>query len=411
MLRNPSRRQVALFSGLTLAVTALLVSGCTPRDPWNKPQTSVQQFPDTQAPQLANGMPISPIQPPQARAAKVAILLPLSGKGSDTGQAMLNAAQLAVFDLNATTFELIPRDTMGTPDGARDAATTAASEGAQLILGPVFSNDAKAVTPVALQRGLSTISFSTDTSVASSGGFVLGFLPQSQITQAIDFAATQGVRKIALIAPQDAYGETADLAFKSHIMRRSLMTGGIVRYNPTTGTTPEQIKSLLASNFQTGQKPFDAVIIAAPGAQAGRISQQLSDAGAPPSLVQRIGTGLWDQADVARIPSLQGAYYAASSPRLREKFEARYQQTYGETAPRLASLAYDATALAIVLSRSNQDYSRPTLINPNGFSGIDGIFRFRNDGLVERGLAILQIRNGSAVVIKDAPSSFQALGG
>ncbi len=411
MLRNPSRLQVTLFSGLTLAVSAFLLSGCTPRDPWNKPQTSVQQIPDSQTAQQANGMPISPIQPPQARAAKVAILLPLSGKGSETGQAMLNAAQLAVFDLNATTFELIPRDTMGTPEGARDAAALAAGDGAQLILGPVFSNDAKAVTPVALQRGLSTISFSTDTSVASAGGFVLGFLPQSQVTQVIDFAATQGIKKIALIAPQDAYGETADIAFKSHIMRRSLQTGGIIRYNPATGTTPEQIKSLLATNFQTGQKPFDAVIIAAPGAQAGRISQQLTDAGLPPSMVQRIGTGLWDQADVARIPSLQGAYYAASSPRLREKFEARYQQTYGETAPRLSSLAYDATALAIVLSRSNQDYSRQTLINPNGFSGIDGIFRFRNDGLVERGMAILQIRNGSAVVIKDAPSSFQALGG
>ena len=81
MLRNLSLRQVSLFSGIALT-TALLLAGCTPRDPWNKPQTSTQQFPDTQQQQMANGMPISPIQPPQARAAKVAILLPLSGKGS-----------------------------------------------------------------------------------------------------------------------------------------------------------------------------------------------------------------------------------------------------------------------------------------------------------------------------------------
>ena len=276
---------------------------------------------------------------------------------------MLNASQLAIFDLGGDNFELIPRDTTGTPQGASAAAQTSIVEGAQLILGPVFAADAKAVMPMALQSGTSVISFSTDSSVASSGGFVLGFLPQTQITQIIDYAASQGLQRIALITPQDAYGDMAAAAFDGHIRQRSLGNAGILRFNANTGPTPEQIRGLSTRIVPVPgsalQKPFDAVLIATSGSQAAKISEQLTQAGLPPTTVQRLGTGLWDQADAARQPSLQGAWYAASSPRLRQKFEARYQQTYGEIAPRLATLAYDATALAIVLSRVRSTLHAP----------------------------------------------------
>ncbi len=414
MSRNANLGARKLFSAFALLLTLSLLPACqsSMRDPWNKPQTSMSPAVET-AP-LAEAAPVQ-APPAQSRAAKVALLLPLSGKGSDTGQAMLNASQLAIFDLGGDNFELSPRDTTGTQQGASAAAQAAIAEGAQLILGPVFAADAKAITPIALQSGTSVISFSTDSTVASSGGFVLGFLPQTQITQIINYAASQGLQRIALITPQDAYGDMAAAAFDGHMRQRNLGNAGILRYNANTGPTPEQIRGLssraIAVPGSVVQKPFDAVLIAASGSQSAKISEQLTQAGLPPTTVQRLGTGLWDQADAARQPSLQGAWYAASSPRLRQKFEARYQQTYGETAPRLATLAYDATALAIVLARSGQPYTRQTLINPNGFTGIDGIFRLRSDGLVERGLAILEIRNNIASVVREAPTSFQSFGG
>lgn len=396
-----------LFSLACLTLTLATLSACAPgmRDPWNSknstPADQTAALPEASAPAAA-------AQPPAyARPARVAILLPLSGKSSDTGQAMLNAAQLAIFDLNATTFELIPRDTLGTPEGARAAAQAALADGAQLILGPVFSADAKAVTPLAIQSAIGVVSFSTDSSVAGGTSFVMGFLPQTQIRQVIDFAAGQGMPRIALIASQDAYGTLTATTFDSYVRQRNLMNAGMLRYSGNT-PTPEQIKAFAASKGGTG-KPFDAVLIAAPGAQAAAISQQLTQAGLPPAAVKRLGTGLWDQAEVLRYPALQGAWYATSPQALRQKFEDRYEQTYGVSAPRLATLAYDATALAIVLARSGQNYTRQTLSNPNGFTGIDGIFRFRADGLVERGLAIIEIDNNATRVVKPAPASFQGL--
>ena len=132
----------------------------------------------------------------------------------------------------------------------------------------------------------------------------------------------------------------------------------------------------------------------------------MSEAGFTLPTVKRLGTGLWDQPDATRLSGLQGAWYAASSPRLRSRFEHRYFQTYNQQPPRLASLAYDATALAVVLAKTGQGFSRSSLTNPNGFSGIDGIFRFGSDGIADRGLAILQISTGSSVIVQDAPTRF-----
>ncbi|MCD8520566.1 MAG: hypothetical protein LRY57_04695 [Alphaproteobacteria bacterium] len=102
------------------------------------------------------------------------------------------------------------------------------------------------------------------------------------------------------------------------------------------------------------------------------------------------------------------------SPNLRKEFEQRYRSLHGAAPPRLATLAYDATALAAVLAQTGlQGAGRPafdaaSITNPNGFAGVDGIFRFRQNGLVERGLAILEFRNGQAVVIDEAPRTFEA---
>jgi hypothetical protein len=72
-------------------------------------------------------------------------------------------------------------------------------------------------------------------------------------------------------------------------------------------------------------------------------------------------------------------------------------------------LAYDATGLAAVLARigANPDFSATALGSPSGFAGVDGIFRFAPDGVVERGLAVLQLDRRSIQVISPAPTTFE----
>lgn len=344
-----------------------------------------------------NGNDMTP--PPSSLAAKVALLVPMSGRASETGFAMLNAAQLAMNDLGASDlFELVPRDT---GNGAAAATNEALNDGVSLILGPVFSSDTKQVSPIAVGRGVSVLSFSTDTTAATGTTFLMGFLPQSQVEQILDYAASRGRTRIALIAPRDVYGDTVASSFYTHMQRRALTNAGIIRYDSSSLPSAQQI-----SDLKVGA--FDAVLIAAPGVQAAQISAALNAHGLTPNLVQRLGTGLWDDPSATSRPELQGAWYANSSPDLRIRFERRYRETYGSVPPRLATLAYDATALAVVLSKNGQGYGRAALTNPNGFAGIDGIFRFRPDGMVDRGLAILEIKNNRSSVIQSAPSSFSS---
>jgi hypothetical protein len=65
-----------------------------------------------------------------------------------------------------------------------------------------------------------------------------------------------------------------------------------------------------------------------------------------------------------------------------------------------------------VLARAptGPDFSAETLTQPNGFAGIDGIFRLTAEGAVERGLAVLEVRREGPVVIDAAPETFEGLG-
>lgn len=395
MLRNP------LFLCLAVLSSALLFSGCVSNQGfggWTSSTShpaSSAQVPSSQPPMMDGAMATAPST--MEAKAKVALLLPLSGRGKDAGEAMLNAAQLAMFDMGASDlFELVPKDS---GSGAAKAASDVLNDGAGLILGPLFSDDTKAVAPLAVQRGVAVVSFSTDTTAAVGTTFLMGFVPQTQVEQIIDFAASKGKTRIALIAPRDAYGDVVSATFYTRMQQRALTNAGLIRYDASGMPSADQVANLK-------RLPVDAVLIAASGQRAAQISALLSSQGLTPAVVQRLGTGLWDDKATLAMPELQGAWYVASPSDLRVRFERRYFETYGVTPPRLASLAYDATALAVVLSKTGKGYGRSALTTPSGFAGIDGIFRFRPDGLADRGLEILEIRNNGGIPIQSAPSSF-----
>lgn len=135
--------------------------------------------------------------------------------------------------------------------------------------------------------------------------------------------------------------------------------------------------------------------------------------GVDPRKIQLLGTGLWDDPAVAKETSLMGGWYAVPPQDQRSNFITRYQQLYGSKPPRIASLAYDAVALSATLADGTpgKRYTRVAIADPNGFAGIDGIFRFRSDGMTERGLAVMEVSNGGQLsVISPAANTFQSQG-
>jgi ABC-type branched-subunit amino acid transport system substrate-binding protein len=107
---------------------------------------------------------------------------------------------------------------------------------------------------------------------------------------------------------------------------------------------------------------------------------------------------------------MAGGWFAAPDAGGFNAFSQRYKAKYGSEPARIATLSYDAVALAaaLVRTRGSERFSEATLTNPSGFAGQDGVFRFRTDGLNDRGLAVQQVGNGTATVVSPAPKTFGA---
>lgn len=374
------------------------------------PTPTIEQASATDAAIAATPIDLPPV--------KVAILLPLSGRDKALGESMLKAAQIALFDVGHSNFELIPGDTKGTESGAEDAARTAINDGAQLILGPVFAANVRAVKPIARRARLNMIGFSTDWTLAGDTTFIMGFLPFDQVQRITSFAAEKNLNRVGVMTPETNYGRVISQAFNRTAPGYGITVTGTSSFSPRSHNLAPTLRQFtrydarVASN-SLDQAPYDAVLMPVGGENARAIANLLSHNDLPPRRVKRLGTGLMDDPALATESNLEGAWFAAPSPRARQNFEQRYRATYGERAPRLSTLAYDATALAAALARQGLSttgrpaFDHRSLTNPNGFSGIDGIFRFRPDGTAERGLAILEFRRGKIVEIDPAPRTFQ----
>ena len=374
--------------------------------------------------------------------ARVALLLPLSGPSAAVGADMLSAVELALFDLANDTFELVVHDTGTSVEDAAQAAKMAVADGAQLILGPLTAAATAAVADIARKASVNVVSFSADRAAAGNGVYVMGFLPGDQVARVVAFTARRGLYRFAALAPDTAYGGTVVGALEAAARAAGGRVTSTLFYSPATtdftsivkrladydarrGALLAQRKELAARDdelakrtlarletLQTmGDLPFDALLIADSGNRLEQIAALLPYYDVDPRRVRMMGTMLWEESGPLTEPALLGAWFAAPSPLERAEFETRFRQTYGRAPRRLATLAHDATALACLLSQSpgGADFSAAAIADPRGFLGHDGIFRFRPDGTVERGLAVLQVGRDGARPVDPAPKAFGPL--
>ncbi|WP_109118163.1 penicillin-binding protein activator [Azospirillum sp. TSO22-1] len=394
-LATPFSRALRSRLARGLGVTAVLaLAACAPN--------VAAPPPVVQAPQ-----PPSAVQPMAPQVQKVALLLPLTGPSAGIGQPMLDAAQLALFDVAGETFQLLPRDTKGTPQGAAEAARQALAEGARLIVGPLFGQEVQAVKPVAAGAGVDVVAFTTDATLAGNGTWVMGFVPLDQVQRVTGFARSRGVTRFVALAPRSPYGDAVVGALQTAAQRFGGQVAQVERYEPALADPAVPAR-------QVAQAPVapQAVMLAEGGEKLRALGAALAANGVDPGRVKLLGTGLWDEPGLGREPALVGAWYAAPAPEQRTDFETRFEALYGKKPPRLATLAYDATALAGTLARMGgvAPFDRANLTNPNGFAGVDGLFRLRPNGAVERGLAVLEITPDGARVLDPAPQTWEVLG-
>lgn len=365
---------------------------------------------------------------------RVGLLLPFSASSSAAqkiASAMFDAAQLAAFDAGDARYLLIPKDTKGTPEGAAAAARSALADGAEIVLGPLFSESVEAASRVTRAARTPMIAFSSDLRAGGDGVFLLSFPPELEIERVTEYAVGQEMTRFGVLAPMTPYGDRVSGAFAEEVFVR----GGVIvheeRYEQepdamlapaerlakySTEIVPIELRHDFDPNDPRPQNAeagytqgYQAVLMPEQGTLLRALAPLLPYYNVDITRVKLLGVSAWNNPRLTREPALRGGWFAAPDPEITRNFENRYAGAFGAPPPRLASLAYDATLLSARLAatqRRRDRFSLESITDPNGYYGADGLFRLNADGSVERGLAILEIQPGGIQVIDPAPRSF-----
>ncbi len=341
---------------------------------------------------------------------KVALLLPLTGNvnAQQVAKAMKQAGELALFDFDKPNVKLIPKDTHGTPEGARQAAQDAVKDGAELVIGPLFANEVSAVAPVAQAAHIPVLAFSSDRNVAGNGVYLLSFVAGSDVPRMISYAVSKGKTRFAALFPQNDYGRIVEQAFNRAVQENH---GQIVMAKTfpaeANGMLPP-VKEMSALAKKGSPPQIDAIFIPAAADTLPSLAPLFPYYEVDTQSVKLMGLSGWDYAGSGKEPALLGGWFAAPDPKGWQDFTRRYVDTYGDAPPRLASLSYDAVSLAISLSSNPPErrFTASELTRSSGFNGVDGLFRLRPDGTAERGFAIMEVQKYGNQPVDAAPSSF-----
>lgn len=374
------------------------------------PEPEEQEPEDTpeEQPELVTDSGLTPPHMKGRDIKRVALLLPFSASNprlAEEASAMLQGAELAVFQRPSSDVLLITFDTAGTQSGASSAAQAAINAGADVIIGPLLAPNVRTVNAQARRSRIPVIGFSTDQSVAGNGVFLLSFPPEAEVDRIVSFARSQGSRNFALLGPNNGYVRRVDPAYAraiekvggNYVNKRTYANADI---NEMQGPARE-----LAREHNSGAKRFDAVLLPEGGVALRTLGPLLPYYDVNPSRVSFLGTGLWDRPETLLEPALRGGIFAGPDRDARARYESDFEISYGNEATRLSSLAYDGVGIAAMAATGDPKRIYDRLSDPRGFYGADGFVRFRKDGTPERGLAIYEVRSGEFRLIEPAPRS------
>lgn len=329
---------------------------------------------------------------------RIALLVPMSGSNAAVGQSIANATTMALLDTNASNLRITAYDTA---TGAKSAAARAIADGNRLILGPLLGSNVAAALSEARPANVPLISFSNDTSVAGADVFVMGHIPEQSIERTVLFARSRGATNFAAIIPDGEYGRRAEAALGTSVAA----AGGRVVAKETYARGNTSIVS--AAQRLRAKGGYDTVLIPDGARLAANGAAELKSDGDLPRI---LGTELWSgENSVASSVALHDALFSAVSDARYKRFTDSYQSRFSSQPYRISTLGYDAVLLTLRIAQNwkvGTAFPTARLRDSGGFLGLDGPFRFRRDGIVERAMEVREVGNGQVVVVSAAPARF-----
>ncbi|MCM1323663.1 MAG: penicillin-binding protein activator [Acetobacter sp.] len=326
----------------------------------------------------------------------VGVLLPLTGKAADIGQGMQNAMFLALDDLKSNKIVLKFYDTKSSGSGAAIAAEKAIAGGAELILGPLMSEEVQSVARVAISEDIPVISFTTSPQVLQKGIYSIGLLNGEQIDRVVSYVTAKNRTRIALLVPDSNGG----LNILKSAMMSAISNGAQVTkvgfYSPESVDFSSIVKEL------TSSADYDAVLIADSGNRLKSMASMFAYNDVLYPEVLFLGTAAWDNTNLSKETMLYHGVYPMVSKKYNSYFTAKYKDTFGEQPKTVYSFAYDSVLLASVLSSKCHNSLDGCITSKNGFNGVNGYFKILPTGQSYHSLEVLEITKDGPKVVSNA---------
>lgn len=342
---------------------------------------------------------------------RAAVLLPFSHPNRQVrneAQGMLAGIEMALFERAGNDFLIVPKDTAGTASGAEEAFKEAVDEGADIILGPLFAQNVRTITPMAHELNIPVIAFSNDPSAAGGGAYLAAFTVEEEVARVVEHAALNGVTTFAFLGPRNAYGERVERALRFEAARQGGFVVASQFYSPYNDAPVDEAQTLANILKPITSEPTDRIGVMIPesGVKLRSVAPLLPYYGVDFRRLRMLGTSQWNDASLWREPTLAGGWFPVPSAQDAANFTNGYTRIYGRAPSELSSLGFDAAGVAIGLAGQDRlDFAGIT--DADGFIGANGLFRFRVDGTPQRALAIMEIKAGrGAELVAPAATSF-----
>jgi ABC-type branched-subunit amino acid transport system substrate-binding protein len=352
-------------------------------------------------------------------------LVPLSGKLSDIGYAVLTGAEVALGTLNGTggnaaTPVIRWVDTAGQPEKARREFIAAASDRMVLgVLGPVTGEEGRSVGAAFTQKSPPTLYLGQKPILEKPFLYGFGLSPAQEARALFSYLARAGVSDLLLFHPENGYGDGFAAAAASAADVAGVRIAKNVSYSPETQDFTEVIKRAVGNaTFQRQSRskekgkamklPLGGIVIADRWDRVFLLASQLRYYNVYLPLA---GFSGWNDPELLRkaVGSVSGAVFPVDYSDVipgpqGDRFRKAFQEMVHVPPTRFEAMGYDgalflseAFALDGGSGRPLGEAMRERIPQLKNYPGVTGTFQFTPAGDLRRKVPLLQVELGNFV--------------
>lgn len=374
----------------------------------------------------------------------ISVLLPQSGTNSNIGKSLTHSIELALLLQPNKNISVNFYDLSGNIEKKQKIIKEAISNDPDIILGPIFAEDAKMVRDIKPIE-LPVLSFTSDSKVLGDGIMTMTLIPSQSVEYIVKEISRDLAKSVIIFAPNNNSGkllasvatvatsiydvplsglfyydennsDSIKLSVKKATMydarllannkAREILSDILIKENLSENQKELLNKQLekLSKSETLGKIPYDAILFLGNANDSKTIASFLRYFNIQNRDAKFYGTINWDDSEVCTDFNMSGSKFA-TLPKISDNFSAVFEKLTNRKPSRLDTFAFDAVNLIKNMPADNKKKIM-YLLDPSGYKGIDGLFKLKPNGENERTLQIVETTGNGKRIVRQTKKDF-----